>query len=354
MIAVLTLLIFNLNQAMALPGLPSLPLIYGADERFIVDQKIENKWQGRIQMISQGVAAQIDKKKLLESDDSESLTIKAQSLNQELPHPLCEGERFGDLPNVSDCSGFLVGEDLLLTAGHCMKEQGACENKVWVFDYRVDKVVSQTLEIGLKTYQALSFKKKNIYTCQKVLSTLYSTDAADPYYLTDYALIQLDRKVEDRTPLKYRGEGKVDNKSTLAALGHPVGAFQILAAKGRIRDNSRPFSFNTNLDTFQGNSGSPVFDRQTGLVEGILTRGDRDFLAAHTFSGERCTAVKVCVNSGCEGDEVNRIPQIEELTELKAYDKTLSERGRKAALMLNDPDHIPQDLESDLPNWGQD
>jgi len=38
-----------------------------------------------------------------------------------------------------------------------------------------------------------------------------------------------------------------------------------------------PIFFDANLDTFGGNSGSPVFDARTNAVVGILVRGADDY-----------------------------------------------------------------------------
>ena len=44
-----------------------------------------------------------------------------------------------------------------------------------------------------------------------------------------------------------------------------------------VRKNTNPVFFQTNLDAFGGNSGSPVLNSETGEVEGILVRGEIDY-----------------------------------------------------------------------------
>jgi hypothetical protein len=55
---------------------------------------------------------------------------------------LCEEATpfYGQPTPNRDCSGFLVGEDLILTAGHCVNCP-LCENMVFVFDYAVESEV---------------------------------------------------------------------------------------------------------------------------------------------------------------------------------------------------------------------
>mgnify|MGYP006433270365 CR=1 FL=1 len=67
---------------------------------------------------------------------------------------LCPDENFSHQPSLSKCSGFLVGNDLLLTAGHCLRKKNRCDNDLWIFDY---------------TYNETSFSTAQIYTCKEVL-----------------------------------------------------------------------------------------------------------------------------------------------------------------------------------------
>ena len=51
--------------------------------------------------------------------------------------PLCEGERFADQPAPGFCTRFLVGEDIFVTAAHCIPDQLACDQTQVVFGYQV-------------------------------------------------------------------------------------------------------------------------------------------------------------------------------------------------------------------------
>lgn len=73
-----------------------------------------------------------------------------------------------------------------------------------------------------------------------------------------------------------------------------------------VRDNNKDSHTVCNLDTFDGNSGSPVFndkleDNKPPLVEGILVRGETDF----TTVGD-CKVSFVCPTTGCRGEDVTR------------------------------------------------
>jgi Peptidase S46 len=68
-----------------------------------------------------------------------------------------------------------------------------------------------------------------------------------------------------------------------------------------VRSNRRRAFFVANLDTYGGNSGSPVVDQHTHVVEGILVNGEDDFVQ---YDG--CNVSVVCPDAGCQGEAVTR------------------------------------------------
>ena len=56
---------------------------------------------------------------------SSTVTIKAPTLSE---RGICASERFNDQITAALCSGFLVGEDLLVTAGHCIQDALDCKS----------------------------------------------------------------------------------------------------------------------------------------------------------------------------------------------------------------------------------
>lgn len=214
---------------------------------------------------------------------------------------LCEGERFADQPSSGTCSGFLIAPDLIATAGHCAEIPTFCSEYRWVFDYQVDPI-TQTAGINMKD--------ENIYSCKKVIRS-----SLDMNLSTDYAIVQLDRRVKGRTPLTYRNDGKIPDLSSLFVIGAPSGLPLKIAGGGSVRSNKHPMYFSSNLDVFQGNSGSAVFNTKTGAVEGILVRGEEDF----TYNPvDRCVQTNKCSEEGCRGEDVSRFTSIPEIGFQKA------------------------------------
>ncbi|MDT8287705.1 MAG: serine protease, partial [Elusimicrobiales bacterium] len=120
----------------------------------------------------------------------------------------------------------------------------------------------------------------------------------------DYALIQLDRKVTGRKPLPINRGRKIKEGAGVFVIGHPVGLPLKVAGDARVRSSKfMRAHFTTDLDTFGGNSGSPVFNVKTKKIEGILVRGGTDFAK----SPEGCTvSYSVGQNDG-KGEAVTHV-----------------------------------------------
>jgi hypothetical protein len=220
---------------------------------------------------------------------------EAQKLSQS-GITFCEGELFVDQPNPGMCSGFLIAPDLLVTAGHCAEIPTFCSEYKWVFGFEYNPV-TQTAGINIK--------EEDIYSCKKVISSALSQPTG-----LDYALIQLDRDVKNREPLSFRNDGLIPNKSPIFVVGSPSGLPLKVADGANVRENSHPFYFGANLDTFQGNSGSGVFNAKNGMIEGILVRGEEDYVPNQDMM---CIEANKCPDDGCRGESVTRITAIPEI-----------------------------------------
>jgi V8-like Glu-specific endopeptidase len=180
------------------------------------------------------------------------------------------------------CSGFLVGPDTLVTAGHCYKSfstpEEVCKKFSWVFDYGM---------ISEKHDPTQNIPLQNIYLCKKVM-------LAELSQTMDFSIIKLDRVVLGREPLKFRTTGKVSHLSNLVVIGHPSGLPTKISSSAHVTRNSDTTKFSTNLDTFHGNSGSAVFDATTGLVEGILIQGKTDYTPKEKGNNKSCLVVNKC------------------------------------------------------------
>ncbi|MBT3585635.1 MAG: trypsin-like peptidase domain-containing protein [Halobacteriovoraceae bacterium] len=264
-------------------------VVYGDDDRVDVYEESNELFL----KLARSTAGMIAHSSL--SDNGENVSISGSTLSS---RGICTSARFADQITSANCSGFLVGKDLLVTAGHCIRTQSDCDKYAWVFDFAKDSQDKVKFEVS----------KNAVYSCKEIVQRDLSRATKN-----DFALIRLKREVSDREPLTFRTEGRVKDATPLVVIGHPTGLPTKIAAGAWVRDNSNDVYIVSNLDTFGGNSGSAVFDSTTGLIEGILVRGETDY----TYNSELgCRVPKECTNEGCRGEDVTRITQVTELMNL--------------------------------------
>jgi V8-like Glu-specific endopeptidase len=284
-ITALTLLIISTGAFSS--NIPKV--IYGDDNRKDV---FESKDSVLVEH-SKSTAAMIEKSKLKVVGNGE-VKIVGSSLQA---RGVCAKERFSKQVSAASCSGFLVAPNILVTAGHCIKDEKDCSSYNWAFDFKVDFAEQSSVKVPASS----------VYSCKKVISR-----SLDNFSKDDFAVIELDRSVADRKPLAFRREGKIRKGSGVAVIGHPTGIPTKITDGAKVRSHNTKF-FVTNLDTYGGNSGSAVFSLKTGIVEGILVRGENDYV---TDTQLGCKISNVCTNEGCRGEEVTYITNIEAIKNL--------------------------------------
>lgn len=277
-------------------GIPEFngDLIYGRDDRVEVDNYSETNFIEK----AQSVALRVSKRRLtVDRNDPNRILFPNIILQNSMPQ-ICSDEKFVDQVSLGSCSGFLVNSTTLVTAGHCMVNERECDDNRWVFGFK-----DQVTELNAD----------QVYSCKKIITQRYVYDKKE---VSDYAVIELDRPVKGYVPLKLRKFGRVRLNTPLVVIGHPLG-LPMKATDGAVvmRQNVveretpiksfilRSHYFTANLDAYGGNSGSPVFNKKNGKVEGILIQGAEDF----SFNQER----------GCL--ESNHLPD----SHLQTYEKVM-------------------------------
>lgn len=228
-------------------------VIYGEDNRVDVFASKDSVYVE----LSKSTAAMIDAGSLSESNGV--VKILGKSL---VERGICASERFANQPTAANCSGFLVGEKYLVTAGHCIESQADCDSFKWVFDYKLDN----------DSQRSVSVEKSSVYSCKKIIERVLERSDSN-----DYAIIELDRAPADRASLKFRTSGRPAVGDSMVVIGHPTGLPTKIADGAKIRSLKGTY-FIANLDTYGGNSGSAVFNTTSGVIEGILVRGETDYI----------------------------------------------------------------------------
>lgn len=262
-------------------------VIYGNDDRL----DLEDVNDPNLLTLARSTAAQIATRDLKPMGAGRS---RMQSNQYGLTYRLCSGERFYDQPTSASCTAFLVAPDVIATAGHCVQSATNCKKASWVFTFEVDG----------SGRDATVADNADIYSCKSLLMT-----KVDPATGSDFALVRLDRPVLDRKPLTLRALGQITQGEGVLVIGHPAGIPKKVAAGAQVRDDTPDAWFLTELDTYGGNSGSPVFNARTLEVEGILVRGETDFESVDAVGGT-CLRSKRCAPGECAGESVTRISEV--------------------------------------------
>lgn len=199
------------------------------------------------------------------------------------------GEAFG----LYGYSGYLVAPDAVLTCWHGWEHFNA-EPQFAIFDYVARSPCDQPVELA---------------------EGLVVPVRADPWVLPpvekrgdaaagDWVILRLARALPDRVAAAV-SLGTARPGTAVYALGYPCGLPLKLAADARVL-TAEAEMFHTDLDTYSGNSGSPVFDAATHALLGIVVEGQKgegDFEPVptqgcyvgnridHLLGGQRCVAV---------------------------------------------------------------
>jgi hypothetical protein len=259
-------------------------VIYGVDDR----QEVVDVTDQAILEDADSVVLVCDEN---EVDDNGDGTSTLQTQNFGTSFNLCTSEPFREQPTSGFCSGFLVAPDIIATAGHCLDASNVTTRR-FVFGFRMlDDTTARTV-----------IENTEIYEGVEVIGHRLVGDGAD------WALVRIDRPVPNHRVVRIRRDGQIPSNQPVHVIGHPVGLPTKVAGGAAVRDNSPPAFFVANLDTYGGNSGSPVFNSDTHDVEGILVRGETDFISNGT-----CTESLKCPNTGCRGEDCTRTTEFARL-----------------------------------------
>ena len=257
-------------------------VVYGYDGRVQVFEETDQLWLDRAM---QSTVALV-RKGSLSFDAAGNVSYDTSALQQ--ARNLCSDQSFLYEPTAAFCSGTLVDDDLVLTAGHCVTNRKGCKDTRFVFRYAMASASSM-----------YGVTEADVFACADIVTRVETSTL-------DYAIIRLDRPATPRfSPAPVRkGADAVALDSPLLVIGCPSGIPFKLEGSGWVRDNraSALDYFVANTDTFGGNSGSGVYLQDTGELAGILVRGEVDYL--YYGYPEYCYRVNVCPDTGCDGEDI--------------------------------------------------
>lgn len=229
-----------------------------------------------------GTAMLVDREQV-ERLDGDQVALDARSLQQK--RDLCPDQPFASQPAPGLCTAFLVGPRTLVTAGHCVRNDPECRATRVVFGYRLRSSEGTTEEIS----------SDDLFECRSLIRTPDSPNRPD------IAIVELDRPVPGRTPLRIRRSTPPKNGSRVALIGHPAGLPTKVAPDGRLLEVRPESVLRHDLNTITGDSGSPLVEPTSGDVVGVHVRGSGTFAEA---PARDCRVARSC-SSGSRGDSRN-------------------------------------------------
>ncbi len=221
---------------------------------------------------------------------SGEMKIKADSFEETMN--VCKQEKYSDQPSGGFCSGSLIGKNLMLTAGHCITSMSDCQSTKFVFGYGVTK----------KGKYPSRVPADDVVGCKNIIYRIQDGSGAD------FALIELDRNITNHEPLKLAKRtinNELNKGEQLLMIGHPAGIPTKVDDGAKVRDTSARGYLVANTDSYGGNSGSAVFNLKTGEIEGVLVRGETDYLYQ-----DGCYVSNVCKEEGCRGEDITKISAV--------------------------------------------
>lgn len=214
---------------------------------------------------------------------------------------LCADVRFANEQQATPptCTGFVVGTNkLIATAHHCLDDIPQTDMYA-LFD--IDGGIAPSASIP-------AAQVRKIDHSFRIESSVSTT-------VDDWVLLRTTEPVDaSRLSLTLDPNTAMVSGEQVFIIGYPRGLGQKYADRANIASTTHPIHFTANLDAFDGNSGSPIFNAQTKSVRGILVSGEDDYRiraikVTDPPPATPCTDVDVCL-VGCGKETAVRIANL--------------------------------------------
>ena len=170
-----------------------------------------------------------------------------------------DDERFYDQPIAYPCTVFLTSPTTIVTAGHCVYPGDRLDLMRIVFGFHMNS------ESDVNTV----IPESQIFGVKRIIARVLDRESK-----TDFAVLELDRPCTNIQPVKLAKED-IGKGEYVYLIGYPNGLPLKYAPNGWVKKVNSIY-FTSSVDSFSGNSGSPIFNKDHEVV-GILVRGLQDF-----------------------------------------------------------------------------
>lgn len=198
--------------------------------------------------------------------------VEGQTLQQ--LYNLCDKQKFGTEKLLGFCSGIAIDNKKALTAGHCISQENL-SNIALVFDFRVNDNGEMPTKIPAKNVvfptSISAMAKATADDISRITPPIDSFQDTLDRAIRDYAILNVDGEFPYFVPLQTIGNHTVG--TGIYSIGYPFGLAQKMGS-GTVKYSGEK-GFYSNLDSFSGNSGAPVFEKETHNLAGIHITGVR-------------------------------------------------------------------------------
>jgi hypothetical protein len=206
----------------------------------------------------------VEKRKLSWTLDRTEFELVEEPLGRSLMNqgiPPCPEVRFLHQQMTGFCSSVLIAPHLLLTAGHCVMNQKSCEETVFVFD---NGTLSAT-DSGRTRFSA-----EQSVGCKRIVVRSFEGSWPDTA-VADFAVIELDRRVEDREVIPLAGPTPRKPGEAVSLISYPRG-LPAKVSPGQVLEIV-PGYIGVSVDAFRGSSGGPILNDRWEIV-GVIASSD--------------------------------------------------------------------------------
>lgn len=197
-------------------------------------------------------------------------TLRAQLAAKFPSTPLDPLVRFADQPVAACGSGALIDSRHIITSAHTFFNADGTEKR---------DPTQTWIAFGWTQASGNEMLASNVFKGKRVVAWAYDADKGRGS--SDWAIIELGKPDDpsksaiSNLPTMPLSVEDAPMNAPLWMVGHPCGLPQKYAT-GKVTDRNT-LSFSTNLDAFEANSGSPVFNATNQLVGILMSGPDADY-----------------------------------------------------------------------------
>lgn len=272
-------------------------VIYGEDDR-------KEVWEydtidPTIRAMSEAGAVVINRNEVVDNGDG-TYTLLTGTFGTSF----CADEPFRGQPTIGNCSAWFVGDDIIVTAGHCIS-QSSVGNWGYLFGFEIDTEGGSAPTV---------VSADDVYWITEIIDR----ELGGGY---DHTVSRVDRPVVGRNPVRIARDTPPPVGTELVMIGHPAVMPKKIAGGAEVKSLAGSDTFlRSNLDAYGGNSGSMVIRTDTYEVVGILVRGAPDY---RTRPGAGCTESNRVPDTGNTGSGL----QFEEVSLTMRFQDFIPEVG---------------------------